>query len=251
MPVCRERRQTLITDQSLDTKRLALIFGCRRAGVPVGDTAGVPPSHLVPDGASDGLPTPTAVCRSATRGQPAQFQLSGQVSWSQILAAADRLRAELPDDLLVIVSPGSGSARSPSLKALRLIDEADGLRLRDQLQALVAEFREISNRLALQFRLHVEPAYEQGDWYPDQLVEDGETWSLHIHGEHCLFTSLKSGAEIEVHTDCPDAIDPGFLLGYAESADRYPRIRTACLEGFHDMCRLLELAAIPLIPMGS
>jgi hypothetical protein len=89
------------------------------------------------------------------------------------------------------------------------------------------------------------------DWYPDQLVEDdGESWSLHIHGEHCLFTSLKSGTEVEVHTDCPDAIDPGFLLSYAESADRYPEIRTACLEGFHDMSRLLELAAIPLNPMG-
>jgi hypothetical protein len=184
-----------------------------------------------------------------TRGRPARFQLSGQLSWSQILVAADRLRAELPDDLLVIVSPGAGSARSPLLKALRLVDEADGLRLRDQLQSLVAEFREISNRLALRFRLHVEPAYEQGDWYPDQLVEDdGETWSLHIHGEHCRFTNLKSGTEVEVHTDCPDAIDPGFLLGYAESADRYPEIRTACLEGFHDMCRMLELAAIPLSP---
>ncbi|HWO58647.1 MAG TPA: hypothetical protein VNO31_01230 [Umezawaea sp.] len=59
-----------------------------------------------------------------TRGQPAWFQLSGQVDWSQMLAAADRLRAELPDDLLVIVSPGAGLARPPSLKALRMIDEA-------------------------------------------------------------------------------------------------------------------------------
>jgi len=114
----------------------------------------------------------------------------------------------------------------------------------------VTEFRELGNRLAQQFRPHIEPAYEQNDWYPDQLVEDdGETWSLYLHGEHCLFTSLKSGTEVEVHTDCPDAIDPGFLLGYAESADRYPEIRAACLEGFHDMSRMLELAGIPLNPM--
>jgi len=209
------------------------------------------PLYPVPEGASDDLPTPTAVRRLTTRGQRAQFQLSRQVSWSQLRAAADRLRAELPDDLLVIVSPGAGSARSPLLTALRLIDEADGLRLRDQLQSLVAEFRELSNRLAIQFRRHVEPAYEQGDWYPDQLVEDdGETWSLHIHGEHCLFTSLESGTEVEVHTGRPDAIDPGFLLSYAESADRYPEIRAACLEGFHDMSRMLKLAAIRLNPMG-
>ncbi|MET1075316.1 MAG: hypothetical protein ABWY11_21900 [Umezawaea sp.] len=28
-----------------------------------------------------------------------------------------------------------------------------------------------------------------------------------------------------------------------ERGDCYPEIRTACLEGFHDMSRLLELAA--------
>ncbi|WP_106188669.1 DUF6896 domain-containing protein [Umezawaea tangerina] len=183
----------------------------------------------------------------ATRGRRARFRPSGEVGWAQVLVAVDRLRAELPDDLLVIVSPGAGSVRSPLLTVLRLVDEADCLRLRDQLQALVGEFRELGNRLAVRFRLDIEPAYEQGDWYPDRLVEeDGETWSLHIHGEHCLFTNLRSGTEIEVHTDYPDAIDPGFLLGYAETADRYPEIRAACLEGFHDMDRMLKLAAIPL-----
>ena len=39
------------------------------------------------------------------------------------------------------------------------------------------------------------------------------------------------------------------VLRYAESADRYPEIRAACLEGFHDMSRMLELAGIPLNPM--
>lgn len=100
------------------------------------------------------------------------------------------------------------------------------------------------------FRLQIEPAYEQGVWYPDRLEVDGESWLLHIHGEHCLFTSLKSGTEVEVHTERPDVIDPWFLLRYAESGDRYPEIRAACLEGFHDMCRMLALAAIPLDTTG-
>ena len=202
-------------------------------------------SYPVQEGAFGGFPTPTEVCRLTTRGQSARFQLSGQAGWEEVLVAVDGLRAGLPDDVLVIVSPGAGA----SLKALRLIDEADVLRLSDQLQSLVAEFRELSNRLAGQFRLYIEPVCELGDWYPDQLVEDdGETWSLYVHGEHCLFTNLLSGTEVEVHTDCPDAIDPWFLLSYAESADRYPEIRAACLEGFHDMDRMLKLAAIPLNP---
>jgi hypothetical protein len=188
------------------------------------------------------------VLRLATRGQHAKFLLSAQASLSQAQAAADRLRAGLPNNLLVIASPGAGSANPPSLTVLRLIDKDDADRLRDQLEALVAEFRERAHQLAAPFRLHIEPAYEQGAWYPDRLDVDDETWSLHIHGEHCLFTSLTSGTAIEVHTDRPDVIDPWFLLRYAESSGRYPQIRTACLEGFHDMCRMLDLAGIPLDP---
>lgn len=120
----------------------------------------------------------------------------------------------LPDDLPTPdkVRPGAGPANPPSLTVLRLIGEEDASRLRDQLEALVTEFRELAHRLAVPFRMHIEPAYEQGVWYPDQLEVDGETWSLHIHGEHCLFISVKNGTEIEVHTERPDVIDPGFLL---------------------------------------
>ena len=112
----------------------------------------------------------------------------------------------------------------------------------------MAEFCELAHRLAAPFRLEIEPALEQGVWYPDRLEVDGESWLLHIHGEHCLFTSQKSGIEVEVQTDRPEVIDPWFLLRHAESADRYPEIQAACLEGFHDMCRMLALAAIPLDP---
>ena len=209
----------------------------------------VPPSHPEPQLLPDDLPPPDTVRRLAIRGQHAEFLFSSKASWSQVLAAADRLRAALvPDGLLVIASPGTGSAPRPSLTVLRLIDEDNARRLRDQLEALVAEFRELAHRLAAPFRLQIEPAYVQGVSYPDRLEVDGETWRLYIHGEHCLFTSLKSGTKVEVQTDCPDVIDPWFLLRYAESADRYPEIRAACLEGFHDMCRMLDLAAIPLDP---
>lgn len=195
----------------------------------------------------DDLPAPDEVRRLVTRGQHAKFLVSSHATWSQVRAAADRMQAGLSqDDLLVIASPGAGSATSPSLTVLRLIGQDDARRLRDQLEALVAEFRELAHRLAA----HIEPAHGQGDWCPDRLEVDGETWSLDIHGEHCLFVSVDKGTEVEVHTERPDAIDPWFLLRYAESAGRYPEIRAACLEGFHDMCRMLDLAAIPLDPVG-
>lgn len=187
--------------------------------------------------------------RLAIRGRAAKFQFSPQVSWSQALAAADRLQAALvSDDLLVIASQGSGSKGPPSLKVLRLIGADDARRLRDQLEELVAEYRVLANRLAVPFRLHIEPAYERAEWYPDLLEVDGETWWLHIHGEHCLFINQECGTEIEVRTDRADVIDPWFLLQYVESTGRYREIHTACLEGFHDMCPMLELAAIPLDP---
>lgn len=204
------------------------------------------PSQPGPQVQADGLPAADAVRRLMTRGRHATFPLAVS-SWAELSAAADSLRAALAsDDLGVIASPGAGASPTPSLKVLRLVDEAEVHRLHDRLQALVAEFRELAHRLAVPFRVHVEPACLRGDPYPDELDVDGETWSLHIHGEHCLFTSAASGTEIEVHTDRPDLIDPWFLLRYAESADRYPDVRAACVEGFHDISRMLTVAAIPL-----
>ncbi|WP_156077184.1 DUF6896 domain-containing protein [Saccharothrix sp. NRRL B-16314] len=197
---------------------------------------------------ADGLPAADAVRRLVTRGRHATFPLAVS-SRAELSAAAETLRTALAsDDLHVIASPGAGSARTPSLTVLRLVDRAEIHRLHDRLQALVAEFRELAHRLAAPFQLHVEPACVRGDPYPDELDVDGEAWSLYVHGEHCLFTSADSGTEIEVHTDCPDLIDPWFLLRYAESADRYPDIRAACVEGFHDISRMLTVAAIPLAP---
>ncbi|WP_447006837.1 DUF6896 domain-containing protein [Saccharothrix isguenensis] len=198
---------------------------------------------------ADGPPAADAVRRLVARGRPATFPLSSEATWPQVLAAVGGLRGVLaPEGLLVLPSPGAGPARPPSLKVLRLIDEAEVRRLEGRLEALVAEFRSLAHRLADQFRVHVEPACERGAWYPDELEVDGETWALHVHGEHCLFTSLGSGTEIDVLTDLPDAIDPWFLLRYAESTGRYPDIGAACTEGFHDMCRMLDLTGIPLAP---
>ncbi|MEV0856072.1 hypothetical protein [Nocardia fluminea] len=82
----------------------------------------------------------------------------------------------------------------------------------------------------------------------EPLEVDGETWWWHNHGEHCLFADQDSDTEIEVNTYCPDEIDPDFLLQYAKSTDRYRDVDTACLEGIHDMARVLDLAAIALTP---
>lgn len=148
------------------------------------------------------------------------------------------------DDLLVILSPGFHSQPTPSLTIQRLIGVDDALRLRGRLEALVVEYRALAHRLAELFRLHIEPAHERGEQYRNPLEVDSETWWWHEHGEHCLFADQDSDTEIEVNTYRPDAIDPYFLLQYAESTDRYRDIHTACLEGIHDMARMLELAAI-------
>jgi hypothetical protein len=198
---------------------------------------------------SDDLPTPNTVRQQVVRGQEAKYLFPAQVTWSQALEAADRLRAELAaDDLLVLASPGFHSQPAPSLTVRRLIGVDDALRLRDRLEALVAEYRALAHRLAALFRLHIEPADEGDELYQNPLEVDGETWWWHDHGEHCLFADLDSDTEIEVNTHCPDAIDPYFLLHYAKSTDRYGDIDTACLEGIHDMARMLDLATIPLTP---
>ncbi|QFZ17224.1 hypothetical protein [Saccharothrix syringae] len=198
-----------------------------------------------PHPASGGLPSPDAVRRLVTRGRPAEFPLPPTVPWSGVPAAAEGLRAGLgADDLLVIASPGAGPGRPPSLVVRRLVDRDEARRLRGPLEALVAEFRDLAHRLAVPFRLHVEPALVGGDEYPDELEAAGETWSLHVHGEHCLFAGLVSGREVEVNTDDPDAVDPGFLLRYAESTGRHAEVRAACVEGFHDMDRMLTLAGL-------
>lgn len=192
----------------------------------------------------DDLPPPDVVRRLVTRGRPAEFPLPA-LDWPGVLAAADGLRAGLAaDDLLVIASPGAGPARPPSLVVRRLVDEGEARLLRDRLEALVAEFRALAHRLAVPFRRHVGPAVEQGTDHPDELDVDGETWALHVHGEHCLFTALGSGVEVEVDTGDPDAVDAGFLLRYAESTGRHAEVRAACVEGFSDMCRMLALAGI-------
>jgi hypothetical protein len=202
-----------------------------------------------PQRISDDLPAPNTVRQLVVRGQEAKYLFPAPVTWSQALEAADRLRAELADDdLLVIASPGFHSQPAPSLAVRRLIGVDDALRLRDRLEALVADYRALAHRLAALFRLHIEPADEGDALYQNPLEVDGETWWWHDHGEHCLFADLDSDTEIEVNTYCPDAIDPYFLLHYAKSTDRYGDIATACLEGIHDMARMLELVTIPLTP---
>ncbi|MFI5607092.1 DUF6896 domain-containing protein [Amycolatopsis sp. NPDC051903] len=185
------------------------------------------------------------------RGRPARFPLDPQLNWQQTNAAARALQAELAeDDLLVIASP-AGTRQPPSLTVLHLIGNDDIERFRDRLESLVTEFRELARQLIAVFRQLVEPAYEQDLDHPESLEANGERWSLHLHGEHCRFQSLTSGAVVEVQIDSPDTLDPWFLLLFAESSDRYPDIRAACAAGFHDMDRMLTRTGISISPTTS
>lgn len=158
------------------------------------DNAGVASSRPDPQISPDDLPEQDTLRRLVVRGQKVTLLFSAQVTWSQARKADDALR------------------------------------LRDRLEALVAEYRELAHRLAMLFRLHIEPAYERGERYPNPLEVDGETWSWHHHDAHCLFADQDSDTEIEVNTYRPNEIDPHFLFAIRRihrSLQRHPH----CLSG--------------------
>ncbi|WP_433567071.1 DUF6896 domain-containing protein [Nocardia sp. CA-151230] len=212
------------------------------------DNAGVASSRPKLQISPDDLPVPEVLRRMVVRGEVAWFLFSPQVTWMQVMDAYSKLKAALASDgdLLVISHPGSRSDSSSWLTVRRLISVDEAMRLRDRLEALVAEYRALAHRLAVLYREHIEPAGERGEECPNPLEIDGESWWWHEHGAHCLFADQgdDTDIEIEVNTYHPDKIDPYFLLLYAESTDRYQDIHTACLEGIHDMDRMLNLTAI-------
>ncbi|GAA3975931.1 hypothetical protein GCM10023085_67920 [Actinomadura viridis] len=190
-----------------------------------------------------GIPSDAELRRSVTRGRHAVIPLEAGPSWEEVTAAAAALQERLAADDLIVFNSGSGDGR-PRLTVVRVVGTEEARRLRPALDALVADFRSLAERLSERFRLEIEPASDRGETYPRRLVVDGEPWQADPHGVHCRFESLESGVVVEAHNRRPGTLDPYFLLLFAETSGRHPEVLSACVEGFHDMSRLLDLAGL-------
>jgi hypothetical protein len=165
-------------------------------------------------------PSPETVRHAVTRSRTARFDVpEGEAS-----AIATRLNQRLAEeDIHVIVS------QPTTITVFQLVSAEEARRTLPELATLVTDFRGQAHTLTKQF---------------DQGTLDEEVWWAHEHGEHCRFENLKTGVIVEANIDFPDKVDPYFLLLFAETTGRYPGVLTACVHGFHDMCRLLEMAGV-------
>ncbi|MCX4846935.1 hypothetical protein [Streptomyces sp. NBC_00893] len=165
-------------------------------------------------------PSPETVRRLVTRGRGAGFDVpEGEAS-----ATTRRLNQQLAgQDIRVFVSGPT------TCTALQLVDAHEARRTRPELETLIADFRGLAHTLTETFEL-------------DTLDEN--VWWASPHGEHCRFENLETGVIVEAHIHAPDSIDPYFLLRFAETTGRYPGVLDACVHGFHDMSRLLEMAGV-------
>ncbi|MFG1999991.1 hypothetical protein ACGFNU_12660 [Spirillospora sp. NPDC048911] len=156
--------------------------------------------------------TPESIRQAVSRGQHAVFTVPDP------FAAVSRLKPSLAaEDIDVFVSGAS------TITAMRLVSREEAGRARAELDALMADFRRLARQLAAS-----EP--------------DPESWHADPHGEHCRFENVATGVVVEVNVEHPDALDPYFLLEYAETSGGYPGVMAACVHGYHDMRRLLQLA---------
>ncbi|MFF5257472.1 DUF6896 domain-containing protein [Actinomadura viridis] len=190
-----------------------------------------------------GIPSDAELRRSVTRGRHAVLSLEAGTSWEEVTAAAAALRERLAADDLIVFNSGLDDSR-PRLTVLRVVGAAEARRLRPALDALVADFQSLEERLSERFHVEIEPAYERGEPYPRPLVVDGVRWQAQPHGGHCRFESIEGGVVVEADVWRPGTLDPFFLLLFAETSGRHPEVLSACVEGFHDMSRLLELAGL-------
>ncbi len=165
-------------------------------------------------------PSPETVRRAVTRGRGAVFD----VPEGEAPAIARRLNRRLAGEDVPVIVPGPGT-----ITALRRGGAEEARRTGPELETLLADFRGLARTLVRRF----------GDGTLDERV-----WWPFPHGEHCRFENLETGVIVEAHVDAPDRIDPYFLLLFAETTGRYPAVLTACVHGFHDMCRLLETAGV-------
>jgi hypothetical protein len=190
-----------------------------------------------------GVPTPEEIVRRVGRGSSLTLPLDAASDLAGASEIARQLRASLPEDLLVFASPATVSG-GPVLVVLRLITAAEAAELRPALDAVVADFRQRAATLVASLRTDVLPAYDSGVEYPGEVEADGVRWTIEVHGDHCRFEHPVSGEVVEANIHDPDLIDPYFLLLFTRTSGRHDTIRAACVHGFHDMCRMLDLAGL-------
>jgi hypothetical protein len=165
-------------------------------------------------------PSPETVRRAVTRGRTARFDVpEGEAS-----AIAARLNRRLAEDDIHV-----GIAQPTAITVFQLVSAAEARRTRPELETLVTDFRGLARALTEQL---------------DHGTLDERVWSVHAHGGHCRFENLVTGVIVEADVDFPGKVDPYFLLLFAQTTGRYPGVLAACVHGFHDMCRLLEVAGI-------
>jgi len=160
----------------------------------------------------NGLPPRDAILRSVAS--------EGRVVLETADAAA--VRAMLAQDGLHVFVSGRST-----VTVMRLVSDDEAERIRPEFDRLVADFRRRARDLAA----------AEGD---DRAGADD--WFADPHGDHCRFQHVESGLVVEVNLERPDELDPGFLLLFARTSGRYPGVLAACVHGFHDMARLLELS---------
>jgi hypothetical protein len=165
--------------------------------------------------------------RRLTRGQGLTVQLGQDVTTQQASASARRLQLALGLEVTVFVSQ---VGRAPTLRVLQLADAAQAAAVRPALEDLIAEFREMAAGLVGQME----------DEDVESVEYRGATWWAHLHGEHCRFENGETGEVVEAQIYMPDRVDPYFLLEYARTSGRHDAVLDVCVEGFHDMCRLLD-----------
>jgi hypothetical protein len=141
-----------------------------------------------------------------------------------------------------LCAPGGAG---PILTVLQLVSDSEAATVRPALEGLVAEFRLLANGLVGQMEAGSSSVDDLDTDYPDSVRYNDATWCLHQHGEHCRFEDAGSGVVVEANVYAPDVLDPYFLLEYAKTSGRHGAVVDACVEGFHDMCFLLDRAGIP------
>jgi len=183
------------------------------------------------------------VRRRVARGRRLVIPVAEPVDMSALIAAGQALRARLPLDMHVIASPPTAE-RGPSLTVLQLVTDTEAMALCPALEHLVVEFRRLAAALVDQLPGGAAVLGGAGRDCPETIRWQDTTWCVHLHGEHCRFEDLATGVVVEVDLHDPATVDAYFLLVYAETSGRHRALVDACVEGFHDMCRLLDLAVI-------
>ncbi|MEU8007449.1 hypothetical protein AB0B66_40350 [Catellatospora sp. NPDC049111] len=190
-----------------------------------------------------GLPDAADLARRVTRGGRLVIGLDDATDMPTATATAAALRIALQPDVHVIASPGT-TGHGPRLTVFRLVTAAEAETLRPALDRLVTEFRQTASGLVARLRAEATRTGDVGECGPETVLFRDAVWHVDPHGEHCRFEDGASGEIVEAHVDAPDTVDPYFLLLYARTSGRHGAIHDACVEGFHDMCRLLDLAGV-------